>query len=155
MTQAGTWKVLLMCSLLFYAATCSGVASAASELKLEGPLEPVAEGYFQLHINEPQHPPDVVIEQSSTPSFQSITARYSPMGDFQQISLSGFASGDYYFRARSQEMLSNTVHVVVAHHSLQQAFTLFFIGAALFAVLVLCILRYHRLQQKQVTTHHD
>lgn len=155
MTQAGTWKVLLMCSLLFYAATFNAVVSAASELQLEGPVEPVAEGYFKLHINEPLHPPDVVIEQSNSPSFQSITARYSPMGDFQQVSLSGFASGDYYFRARSQDMLSNTVHVVVAHHSLQQAFTLFFIGAVLFTVLTLCILGYHRAYQRQVDRHHE
>ena len=153
MTQAGTWKVLLMCSLLFYAASQAVAASEASELRLEGPLEPVAEGYFKLYIHEPQQPPDVVIEQSNTPSFHSITARFAPMGDFQQVSLSGFASGDYYFRARSQDKVSNTVHVVVSHYSLQHAFTLFFIGAGLFAVLVLCILRYHRKQQQEVINH--
>ena len=65
--------------------------------------------------------------------------------------ISGLANGQYYFRIREVDgnralsRWSDPVEVIVEHHSLKLAFTLFFIGAVVFALTVLVVLRgaYH------------
>ncbi|MCO4320396.1 hypothetical protein [Aliidiomarina quisquiliarum] len=138
MSKARLWKVLLVSSVLFVF-----IASAASqELQLKGPPEPVTAGFFQLSFTGAENPRKVIIQRSVTADFTDITSHYSPMGHFNKLALSGFSSGEYYFRAQEQGHTSNIVVVSVQHHSLLQAFILFFIGAAMFVLLVATLVRY-------------
>lgn len=138
MAKVGLWTVLLVCSIFFLTST----SAASEELLLEGPVEPVTEGFFQLTFTGAQNASNVVIERASTADFNDIVSQYAPMGSFNQLALSGFSSGEYYFRAQENGHTSNTVLITVQHHSLTQAFILFFIGAVMFSLLVVTILRY-------------
>lgn len=151
MRKAGLWAVLLVNSLLLI----STAAAASQELRLNGPLEPVTEGFFQLSFTGAENASKVIIERATTAEFNEITSHYSPMGRFNQLALSGFSTGEYYFRAQENGYTSNIVVVTVQHHSLIQAFTLFFIGAAMFILLVVTILRYQLSSRtKKIRGHH-
>lgn len=69
-------------------------------------------------------------------------------GDFKQISLTGFADGSYWFRARGEDAdgnlwYSEPTRVEVKHYPLWQAFGLFASGALMFVVLSYYLLRSH------------
>lgn len=130
--------MLLGCSIFFLTST----SAASEELLLEGPVEPVTEGFFQLKFTGATNTSKVIIERAATADFKEVTSHYAPMGSFNQLALSGFSSGEYYFRAQENGHTSNTVMITVQHHSLTQAFILFFIGAVMFILLVATILRY-------------
>ncbi|WP_113906300.1 hypothetical protein [Aliidiomarina celeris] len=172
MTKAGLRIVLLMCSSLFCLYWTIGIPSFAHQseapaLTLTGPSGAVSEGYFRLHAegddtlhNAPAET-QLLFEQSDSEDFASVIRRYPAMGEFNQVALSGFSDGRYYFRAAvfqatnaERVAVSNVVTVHVQHHSLNRALTLFAIGAGIFILLVLTILRYH-LQTKREGTEHD
>lgn len=143
MRKAVTWIVLLV-TLAVMSASGSALAKASSEaLTLTGPTTTISEGYFNLEVTHAQNPHDILIEQGSDATFSSVSAEFRPMGSFEQISLSGFDDGTYYFRAREGDRVSNVVEVTVRHYPLWQAFSLFGLGAVIFILLVKTIIRYH------------
>ncbi|CUS49324.1 MAG: hypothetical protein HLUCCO02_04740 [Idiomarinaceae bacterium HL-53] len=151
MVTTGLGKVLYCLGIFALSVASLGISIGnATEITLNGPSGKVSEGYFQLQFEttqfETETPGNVVIERAETQSFDSVVAHYAPMGDFQQLTLSGFSNGTYYFRARHAESntVSNVVKVEVQHYSLVQAFTLFIFGGFIFALLVWVILRAHR-----------
>ncbi|CAB0150276.1 hypothetical protein PSI9734_00830 [Pseudidiomarina piscicola] len=107
------------------------------------------EGYFVVSLDQaPQ--PGMVLQQSSNPNFSVITAEFVWFGDFEKMTLTGFSNGDYYFRiAPSAEVASNSVAVKVRHYPAWQAYTLFFIGLALFSLLVVTIIVLHRTRSRE------
>lgn len=124
--------------------------------------ERVREGNFQLSVEQRSagsdagnhEPKSWVIEQSNRADFESVVASYAPVGSFQQLSLSGFDDGDYFFRARlraaepaahsTEQTFSNVVKVEVRHYPLWQALSVFSVGAALFFILCLTLWRLQR-----------
>lgn len=128
-------------------------AYAAEGVSLTGPQHS-REGYFQLQVSNLPTGQRFIIEQSANEQFSHIDATYSPVGSFQQLSLSGFDNGSYFFRARilqnevsqpidSAAIYSNTHQISIQHYSLWQALGLFALGAVLFIILITVLLRLH------------
>lgn len=148
----GGWAqtLLLSVSLLVISSQLMTPAYAAQVLSLNGPAHS-REGYFQLQVGNLQEGQRFVIEQSSNESFNHVDATYPPLGSFQQLSLSGFDNGSYFFRARLLQdsesidavVYSNIHQISVEHYSLWQALSLFAIGAMLFIALITVLLRLH------------
>ena len=111
--------------------------------QLSGPDAPSREGYFTLSIT-PAPQQQLVLQQSQSATFDTIDAEFRWFGDFEQITLTGFTDGEYFFRlqpaADAAEAPSNVVKVTVNHYPRWQAYSLFFIGLALFIVLVASLL---------------
>ncbi|RUO72572.1 hypothetical protein CWI80_08460 [Pseudidiomarina sediminum] len=98
------------------------------------------EGYFVLRLGQvPQQ--SLTIEQSRHADFRTIEASFPWFGDFQQMTLSGFADGQYYFRVKPTDgVTSTTARLEVRHYPQWQAYSLFALGLVLFSCLVTCIL---------------
>ncbi|MCK7458320.1 hypothetical protein [Idiomarina aminovorans] len=135
----------------------------ASSLTLSGPESVIKEGYFtvSVHANDINELNRITIEVASDSDFTERTRQFPALGDFKDISLTGFSNGKYYVRARAEDAnrqayVSNTVKITVKHYPLWQALTLFFIGLVIFITLVATLLLLHRqwLHSKQ-HKHHD
>lgn len=121
----------------------SAAEAQLEELALEGPDAVVKEGYFTLNLtgiaNDKSYQ-QLEIEQSTDENFTQVESRFPFLGNFTQISLSGFNNGDYWFRARGQsgdgtEFTTAPIAVTVQHYPLWQALTLFSIGAVMFLIV--------------------
>ncbi|MCC5856234.1 MAG: hypothetical protein JJU10_11250 [Idiomarina sp.] len=158
MAKAGLWIVLLMFSTILISQiglvdmkAFATESSSEPELTLSGPSGTISEGYFRLQFTGADRTRDVVIEQGGDDSFETIRAEFSPMGDFDQIALSGFPDGTFYFRAREGDNFSETVTVTVQHYPLWQALGLFAAGAILFFLLAWTLIRAHRNRNKEAS----
>ena len=103
------------------------------------------EGYFVLSLSRsPQQP--LWLDYSAQADFSKITRSYPWFGDFTQITLSGFANGEHYFRVRNQQhaVVSNVISVKVDHYPLWQALSLFVAGLLLFILIAGVIVFYHQ-----------
>lgn len=115
------------------------------------------EGYFILSAQAQTSAPvqSLWVEYATAADFATVSRSYPWMGqgvvDFQQITLTGFKSGDHFFRLRNAagDVLSNVVHVRVDHYPLWQALGLFVAGFVVFAALVGLILINHLRLSKQ------
>lgn len=127
----------------------------AQSLTLSGPDNTVREGYFTVSVNSSGSEPlnNLVIESSQTADFNDSVVSFPALGDFKQLSLTGFSNGNYYLRARADNLAtpSNVIRVEVSHYPLWQALGLFFIGLLLFTLLVVVLLTLHRRTQRSVT----
>ena len=83
-----------------------------------------------------------LLEQSRHQDFA--TSQKQALNRIQQSTLSGFDNGTYYFRVQnSHGDWSNTVTVVVEHHSLSRAWRFFYLGLFLFGVLIATLVTGH------------
>lgn len=130
---------------------------SAQSLTLSGPEDTVREGYFTVSVSESNSEvvKNLVIESSTSAGFDQAVTHFPALGDFKQLSLTGFSNGTYYLRARADniEAPSNVIQVKVNHYPLWQALGLFFVGLLLFIVLVVVLLTFHRRVQRGAT--HD
>lgn len=135
-------------SLGFVSALAFGADEPADGIRLSASETLSTAGYFQLRWSNQAvasdsvstAPVDVILQQSKTSSFDT-TTQWHITGD-QQFSISGLASGHYFYRVGRQAeriLWSNIVEVEVAHHSLSRAFALFALGAVLFLALIVVI----------------
>ena len=151
--------ILLVLCIFFMLPT----TTLASSLTLSGPESVIKEGYFtvSVHANDINELNRITIEVASDSDFTERTRQFPALGDFKDISLTGFSNGTYYLRARAEDAdrqgyVSNTIEITVKHYPLWQALTLFFIGLVIFITLVATLLLLHRqwLHSKQ-HKHHD
>lgn len=123
------------------------VVAQTDELELSGPSATVREGYFTLSVETARDDStaSLVVERSNTENFSSVTHQYPFLGSSTSMTLSGFADGEYWFRVSASESAgtpsSPAIRVQVQHYPLWQALSLFAIGAALFLVVLVYILR--------------
>ncbi|MDV6314872.1 hypothetical protein [Idiomarina sp. HP20-50] len=134
----------------------------ADSLTLSGPGSVVKEGYFTVSVRAADEAElnRLTIEVASNSEFTQSTRQFPTLGDFKDISLTGFSNGSYYLRARAQNangqsLISNTIKVTVKHYPLWQALTLFFIGLVIFVTLVATLLLLHRQWVHSRKEHHD
>jgi len=108
-----------------------------TQLSVDTPLS--AEGYFVLSWDNAQSVSSAInLLQSNTPAFVESRTRDIPANG--SVTITGLADGDYYFRLQDGvSLLSNTVQVRVAHHSLGRAFAFFSVGALVFGILIISI----------------
>jgi hypothetical protein len=91
---------------------------------------------------------EVEVQQSTRADFSDAFTVYR--GYEGATFLSGFDNGTYYFRARAEGGgWSEPVSLTVSHHSLRLAFFLFGVGAIVFLLTVLVVVKGAR----QSTTH--
>jgi len=133
-------------------------AENACSLQLE-PVEQTTEsGYYDLewksvgedalqksdpsnHNNDSENNSDITIattlEISSDKTFNNISHKIN-ISYQDTIHLTGFSNGKYYIRLLddSGERVSNISQVDVEHHSMNRVWTIFTLGAILFALLV-------------------
>ena len=127
----------------------------AQPLVLEGPSATVREGYFTVSAswqNDQQQPlSGLVIEVSTQRNFTEVEQRFPALGNFTQLSLTGFSDGVYYLRARSDasEEPSNIINVKVQHYPLWQALGLFSSGLVIFLLLAVTLVRSHYRVEKE------
>ncbi|EKE82946.1 hypothetical protein [Idiomarina xiamenensis] len=150
------WLALWVLLLSLPLQALSQRTDANNELTLSGPGVVSKEGYFTLQVGVPvsvgQAAQPLQIAMSEHADMSAVSATYRPLGDFQQLTLSGFADGSYYFQARlddagndaAEPLLSDIVRVDVKHYSHAQAYGLFIAGALLFSILVILVLCLHR-----------
>lgn len=123
------------------------VIAQTDELELSGPSATVREGYFTLSVEtaEGESTESLIVERSTSENFNSVTHQYPFLGSTTSMTLSGFADGDYWFRVstgeQSGKQSSPAIRVQVQHYPLWQALSLFAVGAALFLVVLVYILR--------------
>ncbi|RUO81515.1 hypothetical protein CWI84_01795 [Idiomarina tyrosinivorans] len=116
----------------------------AQQLQLDVPTAPVNEGYFTVSVSGMDNTSGLFIEVANDPQFTQNYQKIPALGDFTQLSLSGFDDGTYYLRAMADGQHSAVQTVTVEHYPLWQALSLFAAGAALFALLVVSLLLLHR-----------
>lgn|GEM_PF-383037 len=144
-------SLLLLITLFARPSSALSPSTAEYPYSLHAP-EVSREGYFVLNA---QAQPSISVQSlwvdhATSAEFSHITRSYPWLGrgvaDFQQITLTGFTSGDHYFRLRNAagDVLSNVVHVRVDHYPLWQALGLFFAGLTVFILLVVLIIANHR-----------
>lgn len=140
------YALLVLCFLFILPTT-----ALASSLTLSGPDSVIKEGYFTVSVSADNADElnRVTIEVASNSDFTENTRQFPALGDFQDISLTGFSNGTYFLRARaedtsSQTRVSNIIEIKVKHYPLWQALTLFFIGLIIFITLVATLLLLHR-----------
>lgn len=125
----------------------------AQSLSLSGPKETVREGYFTVSItvNGAVEPKNLAVVSSTDKNFQKGVQRFPALGDFKQLSLTGFSDGTYYLRATADNIgqPSEIITVTVDHYPLWQALGLFLVGLLLFVTLVTVLLRSHRRVNKE------
>lgn len=107
------------------------------------------EGYFTLQLQSLPTVP-LVVEYSTDPQFTQVTAQYPWFADFSQMTLSGFANGQHYFRlvqagvdGSVPDQVGPVVMVRVQHYPLHLAIGLLCFGGAMFGLLVVMIVRGH------------
>lgn len=80
------------------------------------------------------------LQEASDPSFAQAKIRYS--GHETGTFISGLTNGQYYYRARNNGGLwSDTVQVKIQHHSLTLAITLLILGAFVFIITTVVVVR--------------
>ncbi len=106
-------------------------------------------GYFTLRYNDLTAIKKPFLQVSRTATFEQISHSY-PIAGTEQISLSGYKNGQYYFRVfdPNSNVASDSARVTVEHHSLRFATLLFSVGLALFLFLVGLIFYFSRRNQK-------
>lgn len=110
----------------------------AAENPLTASAEVSNEGYFVLNWDTSLSDSPLVLEQSTSPAFDSVITR--EVAAAGATTITGLADGEYYFRLRSEDrVLSDPVMITVEHHSLARAGTFFLIGACLFGLLITTI----------------
>ncbi|MGB3620722.1 hypothetical protein FT643_12975 [Ketobacter sp. MCCC 1A13808] len=104
----------------------------------------VSEGFVTLSFEEysKQEQP-VRIQISSDSQFQHLVREFT-LTSQSQVHLSGFNDGDYFARIVSPigQPVGKPAQFAVAHRDLTSATLLFGLGAALFAILVVCLFRF-------------
>lgn len=140
-------------ALLFFI-TLLARPAAAQDTKTHFTLsaqETSREGYFVVALDQAPNA-GMIVQQSSLEDFSEISTEFAWFGDFEKMTLTGFSDGDYYFRLKpSAEISSNVIAVRVNHYPGWQAYSLFFIGLALFTVLVIMIITLHRRHRHDLT----
>ena len=97
-----------------------------------------AEGYFVLSWQVAVAGQNIQLQQSQSADFDSL--RYWPVTQQGQLTVTGLADGDYFYRLVSDSnAVIGPVKVTVQHHSLAQAGQFFALGFLLFAVLIVTI----------------
>jgi len=122
--------------------------NAAPELKTNSALSTA--GYLQLTWTPESIDSDSIqyeLQQSTSSNFTKANTIYQ--GPDQSSVISGLSNNIYYYRVRRQlqEEWSETVEVVVKHHSLTRAFGFFALGAFMFIVTTIVLLKGARRQQ--------
>jgi len=137
-------------------------STLASSIKLSSSNSVVKEGYFTVSVRTTDSIElnRVTIEVASNSGFAKSTRQFPALGDFKDISLTGFSNGTYYIRALAegvdkQTYISNTIQVRVEHYPLWQALTLFFVGLVIFITLVATLLLLHRQWTHSKKERHD
>ena len=128
--------------LLFVVAALTVSPLFAEGLKLStSETEPTA-GYFSLSWTGTKQQNDVLLQQSTLSSFSNDALMQWTVSNVNSFSMSGLSSGVYYYRVApfdKPQSWSNVVQVNVKHHSLNKAFFIFAVGAALFSLLSIII----------------
>jgi len=144
-------SLLLLITLFARPAFALSPSTAELPYALSAP-ELSREGYFVLtaQVQSSAAEQSLWVDYAGSAQFAHVSRSYPWLGqgvaDFQQITLTGFTSGDHYFRLRNAagDVLSNVVHVRVDHYPLWQALGSFFAGLTVFMVLVVLIIANHR-----------
>lgn len=134
MLQCLTWLILL--------ATNPSVW-AAENYSLSASTDISNEGYFVLNWQSDSNSDNLILEQAGDENFSNPIER--DLSGATAATITGLTDGVYYFRLTdSRSALSNTVNVIVAHHSLARAGSFFLLGLVLFSLLTVSILRGNR-----------
>lgn len=128
-----------LCAIVFLIFLVCPVA-LRGQVSLHAGAQGTTEGFVVLDwsVSAPFDPDErLVLEQSSSPNFNSATAHALGSGRIAgQVTVTGLPDGVYYFRAGSPVAWSDPVAVEIRHHPLNQAFFFFFTGLVLFLLLV-------------------
>lgn len=117
-------------------------SSGGADPAFDAPPAQSTAGFFALSWNGAQR---FELEQASGPDHGD--ARIIYRGRDTSTTISGLPDGTYRYRIRAEgaEAWTDETVVVIAHHPLRRAFLFFALGAAIFVVLVLAIVRGRRL----------
>ncbi|WP_444993919.1 hypothetical protein [Aliikangiella sp. IMCC44359] len=107
---------------------------------LSPPQQTSKEGFFSLRWNNMNSKDNLSLQLSLDKHFSPILKSYK-LSSQNQIALSGFNEGRYYFRLTDgfEHQISNSVTVDVKHRTLSSAINLFLLGAILFLILLFAL----------------
>lgn len=137
------------CVLFLLCLVSNSTLAADSNWSLDSDTELSREGYFVLSwsLGDSQA---YEVQHADNRSF--IGAKTYPVPANSSMTLSGFADGNYYFRAGGEDTWTETVQVTVEHHSLARALGIFCCGFILFILLIVVIFRGNRLHNVEQHT---
>jgi len=120
---------------------------AVHSVELSTDTQVATAGYYQLRWQGDNAHASYRLLESDNPRFNHSTVIYQGP-DLARV-MSGKRNGSYYYRVaelqgKTPVVVSNTVVVKVAHHSLAKALMFFAIGAAVFLATLFLILRGNR-----------
>lgn len=156
--RRGVDCIIKMLSLCLVALSASPLA--AQQLELQGPDKVSKEGYFSVTVTgtgtKEQPPNDLQnlrLQLSKSSEFSQVLQEFPALGDFRQLSLSGFSNGEYFIRAIADNVgqPSDPIKVTVSHYPLWQALSLFVAGLLLFTVLLITLWQGQRLTNQRAT----
>lgn len=129
------WLALLLCIL--FAATAQALPP-----ELKSDTGTATAGFFRLSWETDAA--RVELQEAEDAGFQHPQTRY--IGPDRATVISGKPDGDLYYRIRTRDepaagAWSETVHVTVAHHSLNRALMFFGLGVAVFLATLAVIVR--------------
>ena len=115
----------------------STVAGASPKLNSDTKLSTA--GYFQLSWQD-ESGLSYQLQQASYPDFRDAVTLYQ--GPDQATVISGLPDGDYFYRVRNEdESWSKAFKISVKHHSLAKALGFFSLGAAMFIVMIVLLIK--------------
>jgi len=107
--------------------------------KLNSDTELSTAGYFQLSWKD-KASQSFVLQQSTRSDFRDAIDIY--LGPDQATVISGLPDGDYFYRVESDtQSWSKAFKISVKHHSLAKALGFFSLGAAMFIVMIVLLIK--------------
>lgn len=135
-------KSLLLCAVLVQSALVWSQGLGTLQLS----DQKVSEGFITLSWNELGEPQPVTLQVATDSEFNQLIRNINLKGQ-TQVHLSGFEDGIYIARLlKGNVALTQPARFEVQHRELSDAVLLFAIGAALFVLLVVTLLRFSRPQ---------
>lgn len=126
-------KVLIPLFIIF------GSALQAAEFRAEKNQIDSNDGHLKLEWDAPDNI-KVEVQKSESKDFENPTVIYK--GIDRASFISGLENGDHFFRVKEEGgSWSSTLTIHVKHQSLQLAFTLFTLGAVVFILTVLVVVK--------------
>lgn len=133
----------------------SPLVAQPGQIKLSTNKELAREGTFKLTWNKDSFPEKTIFKLTELKPGQNETPVVFLEGTDTGITISGKENGIFRYRVEaispeSEDVISaDTITVEVKHHSLQNAFLAFSIGALLFSLTAITIVFGHRKSRKE------
>lgn len=144
--RASRLSLLIIFLFIFASLLNPAQATVQQPVELKTDSETATAGFFHLRWHLDNYTGNWQLQESQHAELQSYKVLYNGP-DLARV-ISGKSDGIYYYRVvtdvTSAPRMSNIIKITVAHHSLNNAFIFFVIGALIFLAILISIFKGNR-----------